>query len=49
MKTIEYCMKYTCKRCPLNLRCDADEDKNKKQKDNRKERKERRKAKRWYE
>ena len=49
MNTIEFCMKYdTCKRCPLNKRCEAEYNKAQK-KDDRKERKEKRKAKGMYE
>lgn len=50
MKEIELCMKYTCKMCPLNMRCDIGENKPNK-KDDRKERRKRqeiRKAKGMY-
>ena len=49
MEKAEFCMKYdTCKRCPLNKKCEADYQKEQKKKDNRKERAERRKAKGTY-
>ena len=47
MKTVELCMQYdTCKRCPLNKKCEAEY--NKQDKAQRKERKEKRKAKGSY-
>ena len=47
MRDIELCMKYdTCKRCPLNKKCE-DEYRNE-QKHQRKERQEKRKIKRGY-
>ena len=48
MREIEYCMKYdTCKRCPLNRKCEL-EIKLAEKKDDRRERKEKRKAKGSY-
>ena len=47
MREIELCMKYdTCKRCPLNKKCDAEYKKQ--EKDERKNREEKRKIKRGY-
>ena len=48
MKEIELCMKYTCKRCPLNKKCEEEYRKTKEGKRERRERKERRKAKGLY-
>ena len=49
MREIELCMQYdTCKRCPLNKKCEAEYKQHEKEKDNRKERKEKRKAKGSY-
>lgn len=47
MKEIELCMKYQCKRCPLQVKCEA-EEKRERKKDDRRERKARRKAKGMY-
>ena len=47
MNTLEFCMIYdTCKRCPLNKKCEAEYKKQ--DKSQRKERKEKRKAKGSY-
>lgn len=49
MKEIELCMKYdTCKRCPLNKRCEEEYSKSKEAKRERRERQEKRKAKGMY-
>ena len=47
MREIELCMKYdTCKRCPLNKRCEAEY--NKQDRDERKNREKKRKMKQGY-
>ena len=49
MREIEYCMRYdTCKRCPLQRKCELELKLLDKQKDDRKERKEKRNIKRGY-
>lgn len=34
MREIELCMKYPCKRCPINKACEADQRRQEKQREN---------------